>query len=115
MSSTTGLEVPVLGSDAGVLYPDLQAGAAGAILSFANAAPYACITIWEAFRTREKEAAEDWQQRIQPAAAIARNIPALKHAMDLNGYYGGPPRMPLVTPKTEERAAVEQAFEGIKS
>jgi len=106
--------VPVLGSDAGRFHADLQAGAGGAILSVASAAPYACITIWEAFRTREKEAAEDWQQRIQPAAAIARSIPWLKHAMDLNGYYGGPPRMPLMTPKPSERAAIEQAFDGIK-
>ncbi len=115
ISGATGLRAPVLGADAGVLHADLEAGAAGAILSFANAAPYACITIWEAFRTREKEAAEDWQQRIQPAASIARSIPALKHAMDLNGYYGGPPRMPLVTPKPDERAAIDQAFDGIKS
>lgn len=115
ISGVAGLPVPVLGSDAGQLHADLAAGAAGAILSFANAAPYACVTIWEAYRTREKEAAEDWQQRIQPAAAMARSIPALKHAMDLNGYYGGPPRMPLVTPKAAERASVEQAFDGIRS
>ena len=115
ISGVASLSHPVLGADAGQLYSDLAAGAAGAILSFANAAPYACITIWEAYRTREKEAAEDWQQRIQPAAAIAESIPALKHAMDLNGYYGGPPRMPLVTPKAPERAAVETAFDGIRS
>ena len=31
----------------------LKIGASGAILAIANALPYACVTIWEAFRTRE--------------------------------------------------------------
>ena len=115
ISGATSKAVAVLGADAARLHADLQAGAAGAILSFANAAPYACVTVWEAFRTREQEAAEDWQKRIQPAVAAARSISALKHAMDLNGYYGGPPRLPLVTPKPDERALVEKAFDGIKS
>ena len=38
----------------------LNIGSAGAILAIANALPYACVTIWEAFRTREHEAAADW-------------------------------------------------------
>jgi hypothetical protein len=28
-------------------------------------------------------------------------IPGLKHAMDLNGYYEGPPRLPLSIPTSE--------------
>ncbi len=38
----------------------------------------------------------DWQNRIGRAAALVTTkygIPGLKHAMDLNGYYGGPPRL----------------------
>lgn len=115
ISGASGLTIPMLGSDAGRLHADLKAGASGAILSFANAAPYASITIWEAFRTRENEAAEDWQQRIQPAATAARPIPALKHAMDLNGFYGGPPRLPLVLPTIAERETVARLFDGIRS
>jgi len=96
----------------------LKLGATGAILAFANAAPYACVTIWEAFRTREYEAAEDWQKRIFDAARLTApvyGIPGLEHAMDLNGYYGGPPRLPLVPCGPEARAEIEQALEGIKS
>lgn len=96
----------------------LQKGAAGAILAIANAIPYACVTIWEAFRTREHEAAEDWQTRIQPASKIIATkygIPGLKHAMDLNGYYGGPPRLPFIPPGAEAKAEIEQAFDGLRS
>jgi dihydrodipicolinate synthase/N-acetylneuraminate lyase len=30
--------------------------------------------------------------------------------MDLNGYYGGPPRLPLVAPTAEVRREIEEAF-----
>ena len=107
----------VLVGSAPTLAPSLAAGASGAILAFANAAPYACITIWEAHRTREFEAAADWQSRIMDAArmvTVKHGVPGLKHAMDLNGYYGGPPRLPL-TPVTEAaKREIEAAFAEIK-
>ncbi len=34
--------------------------------------------------------------------------------MDLNGYYGGPPRLPLTVLKPEPQREIEQAFDGIK-
>src|SRR5262249_49141801 len=40
----------VLVGSAPTLWPSLLMGAAGAILAFANAAPYATIAIWEAYR-----------------------------------------------------------------
>jgi 4-hydroxy-2-oxoglutarate aldolase len=95
----------------------LQAGAAGAILAIANALPYACVTVWEAFRTREFEAADDWMSRIIPPSkliASKHGIPGLKHAMDLNGYYGGPPRLPFVPPAADAKAEIETVFDGLR-
>ena len=96
----------------------LKLGAKGAILAIANAVPYACVTVWEAYRTREHDAASDWQQRLVPAAravAAQYGIPGLKYAMDLNGYYGGPPRLPFVSPSPEEKTAIESAFSDLRS
>ena len=103
----------VLVGSAPTLYPSLMVGACGAILAFANAAPYAAITIWEAFRTREHEAAADWQARISTAARLVTSrygIPGLKYAMDLKGYYGGNPRLPLIPPPAAARSEIEAAF-----
>lgn len=106
-------------SGSGVNFPDaLKLGASGAILAIANPLPYACVTIWEAFRTREQEAMLDWQNRItSPGRLIATKygIPGLKYAMDLNGYYGGPPRLPFIPPSNEARAEIEAAFDGLRS
>ena len=107
----------VLVGSAPTLWPSLTVGAVGAVLAFANAAPYATITIWEAFRTREQEAAQDWQNRIAHAAQLVTvkyGIPGLKYAMDLNGYYGGPPRLPLIPVGRDAQREIEEAFRELK-
>ena len=107
----------VLVGSAPTLWPSFTVGAAGAVLAFANAAPYATVTIWEAHRTRETEAARDWQNRIGRAAYLVTTkygVPGLKYAMDLNGYYGGPPRLPLTPPSPEAKRDIEEAFRDLK-
>ncbi|HLH41022.1 MAG TPA: dihydrodipicolinate synthase family protein [Bryobacteraceae bacterium] len=105
-----------IGRSSGSIARDFAGGAAAVICDIANAIPYAAICIWEAHRTRESDAAEDWQNRIAPAARLIEQygIAALKHAMDLNGYYGGPPRLPLTVLTPAQRREVEQAFSGLR-
>jgi Dihydrodipicolinate synthase/N-acetylneuraminate lyase len=101
-----------------VLWNALRHGAAGAVLPFANAAPYATIALWEAFRTREEEAGLDWQSRITPAAELVNTqfgVPGLKHAMDINGYYGGPPRLPWTAPGPDQKLEIQDVFANLKS
>jgi len=107
----------VLTGSAPILAPSLAIGCAGAVLAFANAAPYATISIWEAHRSREFAASMDWQQRIIRAAQLVTvkyGVPGLKYAMDLNGYYGGPPRLPLTVITPQAKQEIEQAFDGLK-
>jgi 4-hydroxy-2-oxoglutarate aldolase len=107
----------VLVGSAPTLWPSFVVGAVGAVLAFSNAAPYATVALWEAFRTREQEAAQDWQNRIAHASVLVTTrygIPGLKHAMDLNGYYGGPPRLPLTPLGPEGQREIEAAFRDLK-
>jgi 4-hydroxy-2-oxoglutarate aldolase len=107
----------VMVGSAPTLWPSLLMGACGAILAYANAAPYSVIAIWEAYRTREEAAGLDWQNRIGRAASLVTTkygVPGLKYAMDLNGYYGGPPRLPLTPPGPEARQEIETAFQDLK-
>jgi 4-hydroxy-2-oxoglutarate aldolase len=105
-----------LGRSAATMAQDFAAGATAAMVEIANAIPYAAISIWEAHRTRETEAALDWQRRIAAAVGLVEKygVAALKHAMDLNGYYGGPPRLPLTVLTPFGRGEVELAFDGIR-
>lgn len=107
----------VLVGSAPTLYPSLMVGAVGAVLAFANAAPLATVAVWEAVRKREYETARDWQDRISwPAVLVTTRygVPGLKYAMDLKGYYGGPPRLPLAPPDPEARRQIEEAFRDLK-
>ena len=107
----------VLVGSAPTLWPSLLMGACGAILAYANAAPYSVIAIWEAYRAREEAAGLDWQNRIGRASALVTSkygVPGLKYAMDLNGYYGGPPRLPLSVPTPAAKQEIEEAFRDLK-
>ena len=107
----------VLVGSAPTLASSLQAGAVGGVLAFANAAPYACVSIWEAHRTREHDAALEWQSRIARPSTLVTvkyGIPGLKYAMDLGGYYGGPPRLPLTPPCPAARREIEEAFADLR-
>jgi 4-hydroxy-2-oxoglutarate aldolase len=59
----------------------------------------------------------DWQARISRAAQLVTTkygVPGLKHAMDLMGYYGGPPRLPLTVVGPEAKKEIQTAFEGLR-
>ena len=108
---------PVLCGDERGVWKALQSGAAGAALALASAAPYAAIAVWEAFRAREEEAGLDWQGRIAKPTELLRRygVGELKQAMDLNGYYGGPLRLPRTAPRPEEKIEIQRAFADLKS
>ncbi len=112
-----GKDFAVLAGTEGQVWDSLRAGANGAALAFASAAPYATIAIWEAFRTREEEAGVDWQGRIAHPGLLVTELhgaPGLKHAMDLNGYYGGPPRLPFTPIREDVKQTIEEAFRDLK-
>ena len=66
----------------------------------------------------EDEASLDWQSRIAPAAEVMDRfgVAGMKHAMDLNGYYGGPPRLPWSAPAAFGRfmATRRSRFAGLR-
>jgi dihydrodipicolinate synthase/N-acetylneuraminate lyase len=100
------------------LEPSLGAGAVGAILAFADAAPTACFEIYAAFKEGDTGLAREKQQKI--AAAATRvvselSIPGVKYAMELNGYFGGPVRLPLLSLTADLKAEVERLMADIKN
>lgn len=108
----------LLAGSAQKLLPSLEAGSAGAVLAFAAAAPTACFEIYTAWKDGDKELAQLKQQRIvEPATRVASQlgIPGLKYALDLNGYYGGPPRLPFLPLTGDQRAEVEKLMADVRN
>ena len=117
MVDGTPQEFQVLVGSAATLYPSLSMGAVGGVLGLANAAPCASLGIYEAWKARDHEAARERQRAVAKAAGTTPKfgIPGFKYAMDLNGYYGGPCRLPLLPLRPTEKEEVEEAFREVRA
>lgn len=108
----------VLCGNASVVLNAIEAGASGGILAFASFAPEACQEIYMAWKDHDPKLARTKQDAI---AAVNRRIVGelgiggLKYACDFNGYFGGHPRSPLVTPTAVVKAEIEQLLAQIRA
>ncbi len=85
----------------------LAVGCVGGTLAVANIMARECVELMQAYRLGRLEEARRLQYRILPvnAAVTTRwGVPGLKAAMDMLGYYGGPPRAPLLPLEEGERS-----------
>jgi 4-hydroxy-2-oxoglutarate aldolase len=88
----------VIVGTASVLYPGLTLGAVGGILALANIAPDECLQIYNLFLAKKFDEALELQNKMIPvnrAVTSKFGVAGLKEAMDLRGYSGGSPRLPL--------------------
>jgi 4-hydroxy-2-oxoglutarate aldolase len=88
----------VVVGNAGILYPALAMGAAGAILAVACVAPAPAVALFEAVEAGDHPRARELQERLAPLAAMVTTglgIAGLKASLDLAGFFGGAPRGPL--------------------
>jgi 4-hydroxy-2-oxoglutarate aldolase len=96
----------------------LRAGAVGAMPAFAASAPQACYEVLAAWKDGDKGLAEEKQARLHDVAArveIDLGVAGIKYGCDLNGYYGGWPRLPLLPATGEERAEIEGLMQGLRN
>ena len=98
--------------------PDaLEAGASGAILAIACAFPEACVDLFDAASRGDAQRVERLRkQAILPAANLATKfgIAGIKCAMDRLGYYGGPPRAPLLPLGKPAEQEIEAILASVK-
>ena len=96
--SKTSPEFTTFAGSASWLLPALCVGAKGGTVALANVLPEQCVAIYDNFQAGRLEEARKIQLNVLEInkAVTARWGPAgLKAAMDLVGYYGGPPRLPI--------------------
>ncbi|HEX4424638.1 MAG TPA: dihydrodipicolinate synthase family protein [Terriglobales bacterium] len=100
------------------LKPSLDAGAVGAVLAFSAPAPTACYEIYAAWKEGDSALAQLKQDRVTAATKRVGSelgVPGLKYAMDLNGYFGGQARLPLLPLTAELKAEVERLMADIRN
>jgi 4-hydroxy-2-oxoglutarate aldolase len=102
IDAARGQQFALLAGSAPAFYAALCIGAAGGILAAVCVVPRACVALFDAFTRGDHEMARDLQQRINPIAIAVTStygVPGLKAALDLTGFAGGAPRLPLLPPE----------------
>ncbi len=108
----------VLSGSAESFLPALEADVSGAILAFAAPAPQACQEVYTAWKDHDLTVAREKQERIVQASRVVTGkfgMPGIKYACDLNGYYGGVPRIPLLPLTAEQQGEVAEAMADVRN
>lgn len=96
----------------------LKSGMVGVMPTLAAAAPQACYEVYAAWKDGDLRLAQEKQLRLGVAIEEVEGrlgLPGIRYASDLNGYFGGIPRLPILPLTGTERQAVETAMGGIRS
>lgn len=104
----------VLAGSANFFYPSLAIGVSGGVLALANVAPEESVDLFELFNAGKIAEGRELHLRMLPlnlAVTTRFGISGLKAAMDMVGYYGGPPRLPLVPLDADRRVEVRGILE----
>lgn len=92
-------------------FRDFTKGAIGATLSLAIYRPELCIRLYELLRQNRLNEAGEVNGRINVLykRGISKyGVSGVKYAMDLSGYFGGTPRLPLLPLTETQKREVEQ-------
>jgi 4-hydroxy-2-oxoglutarate aldolase len=115
-TKTVGFQI--FSANASGLTHALRAGASGIAPAFAAAAPQACYEVYASWKDNDQPLADEKQARLIPPAHLVEDTlgpGGVKFACDLNGYFGGPPRLPHLPPTGEQRAALEHAMQDLRN
>ncbi len=108
----------ILSGAADKIEASLAAGATGAVLALAACAPQACHEVYVACKENDPALAAEKQQRLVEASAyvVGRlGIAGIKYACELNGYFGGRPRLPLLPLTGDEQAEVARLMRDLRN
>jgi 4-hydroxy-2-oxoglutarate aldolase len=96
----------------------LRAGAVGAMPAFAASAPQVCYEVLAAWKDGDEGLAQEKQVRLERVAERVEEelgVAGIKFGCDLNGYFGGRPRLPLLPLTGEERVEIEVLMQGLRN
>jgi 4-hydroxy-2-oxoglutarate aldolase len=108
----------VLAGDTKGMLEGLRAGAVGAMPAFAASAPQACYEVLAAWKDGDEGLAQEKQVRLERVAERVEEelgVAGIKFGCDLNGYFGGRPRLPLLPLTGEERVEIEVLMQGLRN
>ena len=101
----------VMVGTASVLFSALTIGCVGGVCALANVAPDECVKIFDLVKANDIDAARELQLKTIPvnqAVTVVYGVPGLKAALDMLGYFGGDPRLPLLPATEQEKSEIKK-------
>ncbi len=106
-----GPDFNLLAGSAGFFFEALVMGGVGGVLSIANFAPDACCKVYDLWKAGKLEEAKTEQYRLMTLNQRVSGkfgVAGVKAAMDIAGFYGGPPRSPLLPLTADEKKKLKE-------
>ena len=103
----------VLSGTISTLFIGLALGASGGVVSLANAYPQACCELYEKWKNGDLDGARGLHHKLfvlNQSVSGKFGVAGVKYASEVAGYYGGPPRLPLLPLKDEEKKSIKDAI-----
>jgi 4-hydroxy-2-oxoglutarate aldolase len=103
----------VMAGSANFFLSALIGGATGGVISLANAFPDITVKLYDLFKAGDYEACFALNREIlllNSAVSGKGGVAAVKYAMDLAGFAGGFPRLPLLPLEEADKASIQRAL-----
>ncbi|MEN8246838.1 MAG: dihydrodipicolinate synthase family protein [Thermodesulfobacteriota bacterium] len=103
----------VLSGSASTLFNSMLLGATGGVVSLANAFPALCCDFYEKCRAGDHKEAKKLHFlifRLNQAVSGSFGVAGVKYAMEVAGFYGGAPRLPLAPMTSEGKKSIDAAI-----
>ncbi len=111
LQSARGKDFCLLAGSANFFFTGLLMGATGGVISLANAFPEVCVRLYDlgiAPGLTEGRELQLFLLKINQLVSGSFGVAGVKAAMDLAGFYGGPPRAPLASLEEGEKKKLAQ-------
>ena len=109
-----GEDFGVLSGTVSTLFESMALGAIGGVVSLANAFPEPCCQLFEKYQSGDITGARELHYRLfrlNRAVSGSFGVAGVKYAMELGGFHGGDPRLPLLPITEEGKASVREAVQ----
>jgi 4-hydroxy-2-oxoglutarate aldolase len=99
-----------------LFHESLCLGARGGILAIANVVPQSMQLIYDRYQAGDVPGSHAVQQQILDVAGVGARygVQGVKYAMDLQGYFGGQCRLPLLPLNAQQKAEIELLFREVR-
>ena len=111
--SVCGDDFDILSGTVSTLFTAMLEGAKGGVVSLANAFPAPCCELYDSCKTGELDKARRLHYllfTLNRSVSGSFGVAGVKYAMDLAGYYGGDPRLPLLPLNRENQQLISEAI-----